>query len=76
MHGVTPLTGVTDAESPYTIPKHTVRFRSVDDPWGHTTARRSGPLGTPESFTAVFGIGQGLGTLGSLTELSVQGVSR
>ena len=33
MHGVTPLTGVTDARSPCT--KTRVRFRSVDDPWGH-----------------------------------------
>ena len=37
MHlGATPLTGVKVVGSPVTY-HNSVRFRSVDDPWGHTT---------------------------------------
>ena len=53
-----PLTGVTVVGSPYTEQHTRVRFRTVDDPCGHTTDRRSVlGSGTPGSLTVVSGGG-------------------
>ena len=57
MHPYIHLHGVTDMGSPYTC-NTSVRFRSVDDPWDHTSDQRYGrgvPIQVPKH---VFDSGQ------------------
>ena len=42
IHGVAPLTGVTVVGSLYTEQSTSIRFMSVDEPWGHNTDWRYG----------------------------------
>ena len=68
MHGVAPLAGITEVGSPYTQQHTSVRFRSVDDPWSHTTVKVLGSSGWALQRVSRWFLG--LGTLGSLTVVS------